>query len=109
MIKLLSRSLILGGLLMGTAAWADTQLTFRFNDGERKEMRAALDEFEAENPGIKVKLQTTSWKDARDQFLRESAVGQGPDVVHIAFVWTQEMAEAGAVKSIEEMTQYGEI
>ncbi len=107
MIKLLSRSLVLGGLLMGTAAWAETQLTFRFNDGERKEMRAALDEFEAANPGITVKLQTTSWKDARDQFLRESAVGQGPDVVHIAFVWTQEMAEAGAVKSIEEMTQYG--
>ncbi|MCV6602462.1 MAG: extracellular solute-binding protein, partial [Cohaesibacter sp.] len=88
-------------------ALADTQITFRFNDSERKEMRAALDEFEAANPGITVDLQTIAWKDSRDQFLREAAVGQGPDVVHIAFVWTQEMAEAGIVKSIDEMTQYG--
>ncbi|WP_170419517.1 ABC transporter substrate-binding protein [Ruegeria atlantica] len=89
-------------------ALADAQITFRFNDSEREEMRAALDEFEAANPGITVELQTIAWKDSRDQFLREAAVGQGPDVVHIAFVWTQEMAEAGIVKSIEEMTQYGE-
>lgn len=96
-------------LLASTAlgAWADVELSFRFNDSEREEMRAALDEFEAANPGITVELQTIAWKDSRDQFLRESAVGQGPDVVHIAFVWTQEMAEAGAVMPIEDLTQYG--
>lgn len=71
-------------------------------------MRAALDEFEAANPDISVELQTISWKDARDQFLREAAVEQGPDVVHIAFVWMGEMAEAGVVLPIDELTQYGE-
>ncbi|MES0885219.1 ABC transporter substrate-binding protein [Roseibium sp. SCP14] len=96
-------------LLMGMSnAWADATISLRFNDSERKEMRAALDEFEAANPGIKVELQTIAWKDSRDQFLREAAVGQGPDVVHIAFVWTQEMAEAGAVLPLDELTQYGE-
>jgi multiple sugar transport system substrate-binding protein len=90
------------------SAWADATISLRFNDSERKEMRAALDEFEAANPGIKVELQTIAWKDSRDQFLREAAVGQGPDVVHIAFVWTQEMAEAGAVLPLDELTQYGE-
>ncbi|WP_068310309.1 ABC transporter substrate-binding protein [Polycladidibacter hongkongensis] len=85
----------------------DIKISFRFNDSERKEMRAALDEFEQQNPGIKVDLQTISWKDSRDQFLREAAVGQGPDVVHIAFVWTQEMAEAEAVTPVEELTKYG--
>ncbi len=93
-------------LTMGSAL-ADAEISLRFNDSERKEMRAALDEFEAANPGIKVKLQTIAWKDSRDQFLRESAVGQGPDVVHIAFVWTQEMAEAGSVMPLEELTKYG--
>lgn len=88
------------------AAAAETNITFRFNDSEREEMRAALDEFEAANPDIKVKLETISWKDSRDQFLRESAVGQGPDVVHIAFVWTQEMAEAQAVLPVEELQEY---
>lgn len=108
--KLLGTTLLSAALLAGTAlsAQAESVLKFRFNDSERKEMRAALDEFEAANPDIKVELQTISWKDARDQFLREAAVGQGPDVVHIAFVWTKEMAEAGVVKAIDELTQYGE-
>ncbi len=108
-MKLFTKSLALSAALMvstALSAVADTELTFRFNDPERKEMRAALDEFEAANPGITVDLQTIAWKDSRDQFLRESAVGQGPDVVHIAFVWTQEMAEAGSVLAVEDLVQY---
>ena len=93
--------------LSASGALADTKLTFRFNDSEREEMRAALDKFEAANPGITVELQTIAWNNARDQFLREASVGRGPDVVHIAFVWTQEMAEAGVVLPIEGLTQYG--
>lgn len=111
MFKTITKTLLVSSALLALGsqmAFADSVLKFRFNDSERKEMRAALDEFEAQNPDIKVELQTISWKDARDQFLREAAVGQGPDVVHIAFVWTKEMAEAGVVKSIEDLTQYGE-
>ncbi|SMR83938.1 multiple sugar transport system substrate-binding protein [Aliiroseovarius halocynthiae] len=109
-MKYLSKKLLLSAALMASTALsaaADVNLTFRFNDSEREEMRAALDEFEAANPGITVDMQTIAWKDSRDQFLRESAVGQGPDVVHIAFVWTQEMAEAGAVTAIDDLVQYG--
>lgn len=108
--KIFTTTVLSTALLAATAlsAQAESVLKFRFNDSEREEMRAALDEFEAANPDIKVELQTISWKDSRDQFLREAAVGQGPDVVHIAFVWTKEMAEAGIVKSIDELTQYGE-
>ncbi|MGE4610798.1 MAG: extracellular solute-binding protein [Paracoccaceae bacterium] len=104
------KRLLLATALMATTAmgaWADVELSFRFNDSERKEMRAALDEFEAANPGITVELQTIAWKDSRNQFLREAAVGEGPDVVHIAFVWTQEMAEAEAVLAVEDLVQYG--
>ncbi|WDR05194.1 sugar ABC transporter substrate-binding protein [Devosia rhodophyticola] len=105
--KLLLASTVLA--MGASSVLADANLVFRFNDSERDEMRAALDEFEAANPGIKVELQTIAWNDARDQFLRESAVGQGPDVVHIAFVWTQEMAEAEAVLPLDELTKYGEL
>ena len=78
-------------------------LTFRFNDTEEKEMRAALDEFEKRNPGIKVALQRIGWRDARDQYLREAAAGQGPDVVHMAQVWVKEMGEAGALLSLNDL------
>ena len=78
-------------------------LTFRFNDTEEKEMRAALDEFEKRNPGIKVALQRIGWRDARDQYLREAAVGQGPDVVHVAQVWVKEMGQAGALLPLNDL------
>ena len=73
------------------------EISFRFNDPEAEEMRAALDQFQDENPGITVELQTIAWGESRAQFLREAAVGEGPDVVHIAFVWPRDMGAAGAL------------
>ncbi|HXR56190.1 MAG TPA: sugar ABC transporter substrate-binding protein [Casimicrobiaceae bacterium] len=85
------------------AAQNVVNLTFRFNDTEEKELRAALDQFEKQNPGIKVALQRIGWRDARDQFLREAAAGQGPDVVHVAQVWVKEMGQAGAVLPLNDL------
>jgi multiple sugar transport system substrate-binding protein len=91
-------------LAIGTAAAQNTvNLTFRFNDTEEKELRAALDQFEKQNPGIKVTLQRIGWRDARDQFLREAAVGEGPDVAHVAQVWVKEMGRAGAVRPLNDL------
>lgn len=98
--KALIPMVLAAGAVLSSPSYAET-LTFRFNDAEEKELRAALDRFEEANPDIDVTLQRTSWKDARDQFLRESAVGQGPDVVHIAFVWTKELAQAGAIRELD--------
>ena len=84
----------------------DINLTFRFNDPEHKEMRMALDEFESSNPGIQVKLERIAWKSSRDQLLREGAIGQGPDVVHSAFVWVEEFAQSGALLPIEDLVKY---
>ena len=69
-------------------------------------MRMALDEFEASNPGVKVKLERIAWKSSRDQLLREAAIGQGPDVVHYAFVWVEEFAQSGALMPIEDLEKY---
>jgi multiple sugar transport system substrate-binding protein len=85
------------------AAQQVVNLTFRFNDTEEKEMRAALDQFEKQNPGIKVTMQRIGWRDARDQYLREAAVGQGPDVVHMAQVWVKEMGQAGALLPLNDL------
>lgn len=101
---LMSMALGIAAMLAGPApARSDVDLTFRFNDTEEKELRAALDQFEQQNPGIKVALQRIGWRDARDQFLREAAVGQGPDVVHVAQVWVKEMGAAGAFMPLNEL------
>jgi multiple sugar transport system substrate-binding protein len=82
---------------------AEIEISFRFNDAGQKEMRAAIDEFEKKNPGIKVDLQRIAWGSAREQFLREAAVGEGPDVVHIAQVWTRSMGDAGALYDLNKL------
>ena len=105
-----SKALILlsGFMFVMLAGWtsflfaADIKLAFRFNDPEAKEMREALDVFEKNNPGIKVELQTIAWGNSRDQFLREIAVGEGPDVVHIAFVWPKDMGNAGGLRPLND-------
>ena len=99
--------IIVTGLLLTikNSALAEIELSFRFNDAGQKEMRAALDKFEQMNPGIKVELQRIAWGNAREQFLREAAVGEGPDVVHIAQVWTRSMGDAGALYDMNELIE----
>jgi multiple sugar transport system substrate-binding protein len=90
------------GVCLATAATAG-QLTLRYNDPETTQMRAALDVFEKENPGTKVVLERGAWGDALPQFLREAAVGSGPDVMHSAFVWVKDLASAGAVLPLDPL------
>jgi multiple sugar transport system substrate-binding protein len=85
------RQLLFGATFL--TAWAtgaaaqDVELTFRYAYENVDEVRAGLDVFEEQNPGISVTLERIAFKDARDQFIREAATGGGPDVLHLAFVW----------------------
>jgi multiple sugar transport system substrate-binding protein len=103
---MLRRHLFAAGLALAvaSASAADAQtITFRFNDPEAPQMRAALDEFEKRNPGIKVTMQRTSWGDAQQQFLREAAVGTAPDVAQVAFVWPRAFGGAGALRPLDDL------
>src|SRR5215475_13317365 len=99
-------STVLGLALAGAVGAGE--VTFRFNDAEHKEIRDALDVFQSQNPGIKVVLQRIAWSDAREQFLREAAVGQGPDIGHFGQVMTRSMGQAGAFLKLNELVRkYG--
>ena len=63
MLKSLAAALFVSAAMVGTmrAAAADpVTITFRFNDTEQ-EVRGAIDEFQKENPDIKVDLQRIGW------------------------------------------------
>lgn len=105
MLKLLAAGLIASAAMIGTIGLADADpvtITFRFNDTEQ-EVRGAIDAFQKQNPDIKVDLQRIGWKDARNQFLREAAVGSGPDVAHVAQVWVTEMGDASATLALDDL------
>jgi multiple sugar transport system substrate-binding protein len=97
--------LLLTAAVVGTASSSRADpvtITFRFNDAEA-EVRSALDEFQSTHPNIKIELQRIGWSDARTQFLREAAVGEGPDVAHVAQVWVTEMGNAGALLPLDDL------
>lgn len=104
MIKSIGAALVMTAAVIGMTHVASADpvtITFRFNDAE-SDVRGAIDEFERTNPDIKVDLQRIGWSDARSQFLRETAVGEGPDVMHSAQVWVKEMGEAGAALALDD-------
>jgi multiple sugar transport system substrate-binding protein len=84
---------------------AQTTVTFRFNDPEAPQMRQALDEFEKQNPDVKVTMQRVTWADAQQQFLREAAVGTAPDVAQLAQVWPRSFGKAGALRPLDDLIQ----
>ncbi len=89
----------------GSAAAAQTTITFRFNDPEAPQMRQALDVFEQRNPGIKVDMQRVTWADAQQQYLREAAVGAAPDVAQLAQVWPRSFGAAGALRQLDDLIE----
>ena len=93
----------LGGL--GIASASAAELTFSYNDPDAPDLRAALDLFEKQNPGIKVTLERGDWASALTAYLREAAVGSGPDVAQTAFVWVKDLATAGAVLPLDQFTK----
>ena len=103
------RRVLIAAALAGIAfpALAQTEISFRYNDPDFATIEEALKVFEEQNPDIKVELQRIAWPDARTQFLREAAVGTGPDVAHVAFVWPLELGRAGAVRTLNGAVEAG--
>jgi len=105
MTKFYTRALVAASTigLLASAAAADVELSFRYNYDNVDEIRAGLDQFEADNPGITVTLERIAFKDARDQFIREAATGGGPDVLHMAYVWIKDLGTAEACLRLNEL------
>ncbi len=98
-------SAVAAGLFAAPAvrAQAPVTISFRFNDPEAPQMRAALDAFERANPAVKVNMQRISWADMQQQYLREAATGTAPDVVHISFVQPRSFGGGGALRPLDDL------
>ncbi|NPV54227.1 MAG: sugar ABC transporter substrate-binding protein [Firmicutes bacterium] len=94
-------------LVVGTHSLvqAKVNLVFRQSDspGEVKGLKKAIDEFNQLHPDIQVRFETVPWSDSRDQFIRESVAGSGPDVLQLAFVWTRDLAKAGSLLKLNSL------
>ena len=104
-----SRAAVAAGfasLLCVAAAKAETvELIFRQFDppGEIAGLVAAVDAWNASHKDIHVTLQTVTGGDAQAQYVREVPAGGGPDIEHMAFVWTRDLGRSKLLLPLDDL------
>ncbi|WP_343405207.1 extracellular solute-binding protein, partial [Caldilinea sp.] len=70
--------------------------------------RALMDEFEAQNPGIKVELVSGPYSTTKEQVVAGAAAGTMSDVVGLDGAWVSDFVKQGSLASLTDlMTQAG--
>jgi multiple sugar transport system substrate-binding protein len=89
-----------------TAAIADTTIEFvQWWEPELPTgaLRSIIDEFEAANPGIKVKLVSGPFSTTHDQIVAGAASGTLSDVVGLDGAWVNELAKQEAIAPMDDL------
>lgn len=92
---------------------ADQVVTLEFAQWWEPELpsgafRALMDEFEAQNPGIRVELLSGPYSSTREQIVAGAATGTMADVVGLDGAWVSDFVKQGALSSLSDlMTQAG--
>lgn len=108
MIRTLMRLSIIGLLAVSATAVAQTLVFWTFldpaADGPRERVQSALiAEFEAQNPGVTVRVEVLPFADIGSRMIQAVAVNRGPDVFRItAPRMFQEQFEAGTIYPMDE-------
>ncbi|MVP01307.1 sugar ABC transporter substrate-binding protein [Paenibacillus lutrae] len=77
---------------------------------EAKSLPKIAEQFEKDNPNIKINVQALPWSSAHDKLLTAVASKKGPDVVQMGTTWIPEFAAAGALMDLTPMAaNYPEI
>ncbi len=67
-------------------------------------MSELIADFEAENPSIKVKLETLTWQSGYEKIIMAYAAGQLPDLLEVGSTWMPKLQAEGAVSDITDLT-----
>ncbi|PIE36124.1 sugar ABC transporter substrate-binding protein [candidate division KSB3 bacterium] len=93
-------------VMMSSFAWADVTIEFiQWWEPELPEgsLRAIMDDFEAQNPGIKVELISGPYANTRDQVVTGAATGTLSDVVGLDGAWVNDLAKQGAIAPLDAL------
>jgi multiple sugar transport system substrate-binding protein len=111
-VTVLASSMLLVGALTacggnGNDKAADGKVTINvWGMGEEaKALPKIAEQFESENPNIKVNVQALPWDTAHDKLLTAVASKKGPDVLQMGTTW---IPEFGSAKALMDLTPYVE-
>jgi multiple sugar transport system substrate-binding protein len=90
------------------AASGDETVTLEFMQWWEPELpagafRALMDEFEAQNPGIKVQLISGPYSTTREQVVAGAAAGTMSDVVGLDGAWVNDFVKQGSLASLSDL------
>ncbi len=93
------------GFAMASSAFAQSNITLEFAQWWEPELpagefRALMDEFEAQNPGIKVELISGPYSSTKDQIIAGAATGTLADVVGLDGAWVNDLVKQGALANL---------
>ena len=66
-------------------------------------LRAIMDDFEAQNPGITVTLVSGPYASTRDQIVVSAASGTLSDVVGLDGAWVNDLSQQGAIAGMDDL------
>jgi len=94
-------------IIMSAMIWAE-DVTIEFVQWWAPELpagsfRALMDQFETQNPGIKVKLISGPYSNTHDQIVAGAATGTLSDVVGLDGAWVNDLAKQGAITSLDPL------
>ncbi|MGO3828606.1 MAG: ABC transporter substrate-binding protein, partial [Microbacterium gubbeenense] len=85
-----------GNVVIELAQWWEPELP----DGA---LRGLVDQFEEQNPGIKVELLSGPYASTREQLVTGAASGTMPDVVGLDGAWVNDFAKQGAIADLSAL------
>lgn len=89
-----------GGVTIEFAQWWEPELP-------AGSLRAIMDDFEAQNPGISVKLISGPYSNTHDQIVAGAATGTLSDVVGLDGAWVNDLAKQGAITPLDDLMASG--
>lgn len=101
-----SKAALFGATALATlaagAAQADVEIEYwqYFFEQRVDAMETLIENFEAANPGITVKMTTFPYADYRTKVAAAIPAGEGPDVVQLFYGWLNEYVDAGLIQPL---------
>ncbi len=97
--------LVLSLLLLLTCAREEEAQVVFWQFQPQEVMEGLIEEFEALNPSIKVRLETLTWQSGYEKIIMAFASGEAPDLLEVGSTWLPKFEDQDAVVEITRETE----
>jgi multiple sugar transport system substrate-binding protein len=67
-------------------------------------MESLIERFEAENPGVEVRVETLTWQSGYEKIVMAFSSGELPDLLEVGSTWLPKFENEGAIEDVTDLT-----